>query len=167
MLTIDSGFANPWAYPGRQTPTPLIIGSSQMALEGLSLRLGRRDWVAWSRTPASRRFQPARMSAQAKASGSHSAVLGGRRSEGRRFEGRRFEGRRSEGRRFEGRRFEGSLGCPILRRRRRVGEGQQSRTVTGSIRPPPLLRKDGAPARVVGNGVRTGVSGAAVQKCDD
>ena len=70
MLTIDSGFANPWAYPGRQTPTPLIIGSSQMALEGLSLRLGRRDWVAWSRTPASRRFQPARMSAQAKAGGS-------------------------------------------------------------------------------------------------
>ena len=40
-----------------------------------------------------------------------------------------------------------SGGCPILRHRRRVGEGQDSRTVAGSIRPPPLLRKDGAPVQ--------------------
>ena len=96
----------------------------------------------------------------------------GSKVEGSKVEGSKVEGskvRRSKvkGSKVEGSKVEGSLGCPILRRRRRVGEGQQSRTVTGSIRPPPLLRKDGAPARFVGNGVRTGVFGAAVQKCDD
>jgi hypothetical protein len=40
----------------------------------------------------------------------------------------------------------GSHGFPILRALRRVGNELDSSTALGSIRPPPLLRKNGAPA---------------------